>query len=195
MKRIFQNQIDVKISRKTLAEKIKNGVPVSTPPTLAAKIENEDEDKEDEKDWFLEAFLVGYRKEKDRRRRLRAASEEKEKKAMNRKKLEDEMRKEEKEKFEEEIVGKLNNIKETLDTLKGEERKLRLEIEELRREVKEERPVKVIVEIKNGVGRIQGVSGPQVNDSYMNQEVKDVTLVQQDNTQHKTKHMKQEVRM
>ena len=60
------------------------------------KTENEDGNKEGEKDWFLEAFLVGYRKEKDRRQRLRAASEEKEKKAMNRKKLEDETRKEEK---------------------------------------------------------------------------------------------------
>ena len=113
---------------------------------------------------------------------------------MNRKKLEDEMRKEEKEKFEEKIVGELTNIKETLDTLKGEERKLGLEKEELRWEVMEEWPVKVIVELRDGVGRIQGVSGLQVNDSYMNQEAKDVTLAQQDNTQHNTQHMKQEVK-
>ena len=33
------------------------------------KVESEDVSEEDEKDWFLEAFLVGYRIEKDRRKR------------------------------------------------------------------------------------------------------------------------------
>ena len=159
--------------------------------SLETKIENEDENKEGEKDWFLEAFVVGYRKEKDRRQRLKAAKEEREKKAMDRKKLEEDSRKEEKEKFEKRMIGELINMKETLETLKEEEKRLRLEIEELRREVKEERPVKVIVEMKNRVGRIQGVSSPQVNDSDMKQEVKDVTLAQQDNTQHNTPMMKE----
>ena len=50
------------------------------------------------------------------------------------------------------------------------------------------------MEIRDGVGRIQGASGLQVNDSYVSQEVKDVTLEQQNNTQHNTQHMKQEAK-
>ena len=46
------------------------------------KVENEDVSEEDEKDWFLEAFLVGYRTEKDRRKRVGAEKKEREKKAV-----------------------------------------------------------------------------------------------------------------
>ena len=51
------------------------------------KTKNEEESEKDEKDWFLEAFLVGYRMEKDRRQRLKAEKEEREKKAVAREKI------------------------------------------------------------------------------------------------------------
>ena len=69
------------------------------------KTGNDYGNKEGEKDWFLEAFLVGYRKEKDRRQRLKSAKEEREKKAMHRKKIEEEWRREEREKVENRMRG------------------------------------------------------------------------------------------
>ena len=56
------------------------------------KIKNENGNKKGEKDWFLEAFLVGYRGAKDRRQRLKARKEEREKKAVDREKIEMERR-------------------------------------------------------------------------------------------------------
>ena len=64
------------------------------------KVENEDVSEEDEKDWFLEAFLVGYRTEKDRRKRLGAEKEERKKREVPREKYEKERRREEKVNFE-----------------------------------------------------------------------------------------------
>ena len=54
------------------------------------KVESEDVSEEDEKDWFLEAFLVGYRTEKDRRKRVGAEKEERKKRAVAREKIEKE---------------------------------------------------------------------------------------------------------
>ena len=51
-----------------------------------SKEKNDDESEEADRDWFLEAFLVGYRMEKDRRKRMGAKKEEREKKAMAEKK-------------------------------------------------------------------------------------------------------------
>ena len=101
------------------------------------KITGNDGNKEGEKDWFLEAFLVGYRKEKDRRQRLNSAKEEREKKAMDRKKIEEEWRREERKKLENRMMGELIRMKKTLVTVREEGKKLRLKIEELRKEVKE----------------------------------------------------------
>ena len=56
------------------------------------KVENEDVSEDDEKDWFLEAFLVGYRTEKDRRKRVGAEKEERKKRAVAREKIENEQR-------------------------------------------------------------------------------------------------------
>ena len=81
---------------------------------------------------------MGYRKEKDRRQRLNSAKEEREKKAMDRKKIEEEWRREEREKLENRMMGELIGVKKTLETVREEGKKLRLEIEELRKEVKEE---------------------------------------------------------
>ena len=46
------------------------------------KEKNDEESEEVDRDWFLEAFLVGYRMEKDRRQRMEAENEEREKKAI-----------------------------------------------------------------------------------------------------------------
>ena len=78
---------------------------------------NGDGSKKDEKDWFLEAFLVSYRKEKDRRQRLKSEKEEREKKAMDRKKIENEWRREEREKFENSMMMELNCLNKTLETV------------------------------------------------------------------------------
>ena len=40
-----------------------------------SKEKNDDESEEADRDWFLEAFLVGYRMEKDRRKRMGAEKE------------------------------------------------------------------------------------------------------------------------
>jgi len=102
--------------------------------------------------------------------------EEREKKAMDRKKIEEEWRREEREKFENSMMEELNCMKKTLETVKKEEKKLRLEVEELKKKVKEEKLVKVIVEITNRVGRMKDVNDPQANDTEMIEEIKDVTL-------------------
>ena len=63
------------------------------------KEKNDEESEEVDRDWFLEAFLVGYRMEKDRRQRMEAEMEEREKKAIAEKKIEKERRREERENF------------------------------------------------------------------------------------------------
>ena len=114
------------------------------------KVENEDVSEEDEKDWFLEAFLVGYRTEKDRRKRVGAEKEERKKRAIAREKIEKERRREERENFENRLVMELKDMRNTLETVKEEKRKLRQEVEELRKSVREEKIVRVVVEIING---------------------------------------------
>ena len=133
------------------------------------KDENEDGNKEGEKDWFLEAFLVGYRKEKDRRQRLKSAKEEREKKAMHRKKMEEEWRREEREKVENRMMGELISVKKTLEKVREEGKKLRLEIEELR---KEEGLVKWIAELIKRMGKENVVNDYQVRNSGTIDELK-----------------------
>ena len=113
------------------------------------KVENEDVSEDDEKDWFLEAFLVGYKTEKDRRKRVGAEKEERKKRAVAREKIEKERRREERENFENRLVMELKDMRNTLETVKEEKRKLRQEVEELRKLVREEKIVKVVVEIIN----------------------------------------------
>ena len=57
---------------------------------------------------------------------------------MDRKKIENEWRREEREKFENSMMMELNCLNKTLETVQKEERKLRLEVEELRKKIKEE---------------------------------------------------------
>ena len=135
------------------------------------KTTENDGNKEEEKDWFLEAFLVGYRKEKDRRQRLNSVKEEREKKAMDRKKTEEEWRREERSKFENKMMGELIRMKKTLVTVREEGKKLRLKIEELRKEVKEERLVKVIAEKINRVGKVKEANGHKARISEMKEEL------------------------
>ena len=150
------------------------------------KNENWDGDEKDEKDWFLEAFLVGYRKEKDRRQRLKAEKAEREKKAMDNKKIENERRREEREKFENKMMMELDYVRKTLETLKEEEGMLRLEVEELRRNIKEEKVVRVIVEIVNSADKTKEVNVCQVRSSEVKDEIKDVTLAQPNTVQYNT---------
>ena len=60
---------------------------------------------------------MSYRKEKDRRQRLKSEKEEREKKAMYRKKIENEWRREEREKFENSMMIELNCLNKTLETV------------------------------------------------------------------------------
>ena len=113
------------------------------------KEKNDEESEEVDRDWFLEAFLVGYRMEKERRQRMEAEVEEREKKAIAEKKIEKERRREERENFEMCLMKELKCLRNTIETMKEEEVRLRLEIEELKKSSKEENTVKVIVEIVN----------------------------------------------
>ena len=58
---------------------------------------------------------------------------------MDRKKIENEWRREEREKFENSMMMELNCLNKTLETVQKEERKLRLEVEELGKKIKEEK--------------------------------------------------------
>ena len=121
--------------------------------------------EEDEKDWFLEAFLVGYRMEKDRRKRLGAEKEERKKKEVAREKYEKERRREERVNFENKLMEELKDMKNTLETMEVEERKLRQEVEEMRRSMKEEKIVKIVVEIRNGDDKVTELDIPQILSS------------------------------
>ena len=125
------------------------------------KEKNDDESEEVDRDWFLEAFLVGYRMEKDRRQRMEAEMEEREKKAIAEKKIEKERRREERENFEMCLMKELKCLRNTIETMKEEEVRLRLEIEELRKSSKEENTVKVIVEIVNREDKMKEVVIPK----------------------------------
>ena len=119
---------------------------------------NDDESEEVDRDWFLEAFLVGYRMEKDRRKRMGAEKEEREKKVLAKKMIEKERRREERENFEKSLMKELIDMRKTLETVKEEEEKLRLEVEELKESNKEEKIVRVIVEIRNGDDKMKEVN-------------------------------------
>ena len=125
------------------------------------KEKNDEESEEVDRDWFLEAFLVGYRMEKDRRQRMEAEMEEREKKAIAEKKIEKEQRREERENFEMCLMKELKCLRNTIETMKEEEVRLRLEIEELKKSSREENTVKVIVEIVNGEDKMKEVVIPK----------------------------------
>ena len=125
------------------------------------KEKNDKESEEVDRDWFLEAFLVGYRMEKDRRQRMEAEKEEREKKALAKKMIEKERRREERENFEMCLMKELKCLRNTIETMKEEEVRLRLEIEELKKSSKEENTVKVIVEIVNGEDKMKEVVIPK----------------------------------
>ena len=125
------------------------------------KEKNDEESEEVDRDWFLEAFLVGYRMEKERRQRMEAEVEEREKKAIAEKKIEKERRREERENFEMCLMKELKCLRNTIETMKEEEERLRLEIEELKKSSKEENTVKVIVEIVNREDKMKEVVIPK----------------------------------
>ena len=103
--------------------------------------------KEDERDLFLEGFLTGYRIERSRRYRLRAEYEEKTKKESKTKKEEKEWRREIREIIEKELEKKLDSLKRTIESECEERRKLKLENDELRKKLEEERVAKEKVEM------------------------------------------------
>ena len=135
------------------------------------KVENEDVSEDDEKDWFLEAFLVGYKTEKDRRKRVGAEKEERKKRAVAREKIEKERRREERENFENRLVMELKDMRNTLETVKEEKRKLRQEVEELRKSVREEKIVRVVVEIVNRADKVKEDDISQVVSSVIPTQV------------------------
>ena len=81
------------------------------------------------------------------------------------------------------MMEELNSMKKTLETVKKEAMKLRLEVKELRTETKEEKLAKEIVEATYGGGKMQEVSGPQVRENVMKEEIKDVALAQHNTVQ------------
>ena len=119
-------------------------------PNSQSNVENFDANEDDEKDWFLEAFLIGYKTEKDSRKRLGAEKEERKKREVAREKYEKERRREERVNFENKLMEELKDMRNTLETMKEEEGKLRQEVEELRMSIKEEKIVRIVVEIRNG---------------------------------------------
>ena len=135
------------------------------------KVENEDVSEEDEKDWFLEAFLVGYRTEKDRRKRVGAEKEERKKRAVAREKMEKERSREERENFEKRLMMELKDMRNTLEIVMEEKRKLRQEVEELKKSVKEEKIVRVVVEIINGADKMKEDGISQVVSSVIPTQV------------------------
>ena len=95
-----------------------------------------------EKDWFLEGFLVGYRKEKDRqekdrKQRMKTLEEERKKKEIDSEKIVTEWKREERERFDNKMMEDLNGMKKTLETVMEEAMKLRLEVKELKNEIEE----------------------------------------------------------
>ena len=135
------------------------------------KVENEDVSEEDEKDWFLEAFLVGYRTEKDRRKRVGAEKEERKKREVARERFEKDRRREERAKFENKLMEELKELRNTIEAMKEEEGKLRQEVEELRKSVKEEKIVRVVVEIRNGDDKMIEAGIPQVDSNMVPTQV------------------------
>ena len=137
------------------------------------KVESEDVSEEDEKDWFLEAFLVGYRTEKDRRKRVGAEKEERKKRAVARERMEKERSREERENFEKRLMMELKDMRNTLEIVMEEKRKLRQEVEELRKSVKEEKIVRVVVEIVNRADKVKEDDISQVVSSVIPTQVSD----------------------
>ena len=127
--------------------------------------------EDDEKDWFLEAFLIGYKTEKDRRKRLGAEKEERKKREVAREKYEKERRREERVNFENKLMEELKDMKNTLETMKEEEGKLRQEVEELRKSMKEEKIVRIVVEIRNGADKVTEVDIPQIVNNVIPTQV------------------------
>ena len=140
-------------------------------PNSQPNVENFDANEDDEKDWFLEAFLIGYKTEKDRRKRLGAEKEERKKKEVAREKYEKERRREERVNFENKLMEELKDMKNTLETMEVEERKLRQEVEEMRRSMKEEKIVKIVVEIRNGDDKVTEVDIPQIVNNVIPTQV------------------------
>ena len=136
-------------------------------PNFQPNVENFDANEDDEKDWFLEAFLIGYKTEKDRRKRLGAEKEERKKREVAREKFEKDRRREERAKFENKLMEELKELRNTIEAMKEEEGKLRQEVEELRKSVKEEKIVRVVVEIRNGDDKMTEAGIPQVDSNMV----------------------------
>ena len=142
-----------------------------------------------EKDWFLEGFLVGYRKEKDRRekdrkQRIKALEEERKKKEIDSEKILTEWKREEREKFDNKMREDLNDMKKTLGTVMEEAMKLRLEVKELKNEIKERKlsPALDLAPAPCPAPDLAPAS-PQVKENVLKEEFNDVTLAQHNTVQ------------
>ena len=95
------------------------------------KIGNKNRNEGDESDYFLKGFLVGYRRKKDIIHRLRVKQEENVREFVVRKE-EKEWRSEVREMIEKEVTHKLDDMKQTIESLNEDRRKLKIEMEELK---------------------------------------------------------------
>ena len=105
-----------------------------------------------------------------------AEKEEREKKALAKKMIEKEQRREERENFEKSLMKELIGMRKTLETVKEEEEKLRLEVEELKKSNKEDKIVRVIVEIRNGDDKMKEVDISQVSSGVISTVPTQVTV-------------------
>ena len=127
---------------------------------------------------WLEGFIVGRRTEVNRRNRVKAEQEERARIALERKKIEKEWEREKRDNIVIDMRKELEYMKQTLVSGREERRKLRLEVEELKRKPKEERTVKVIVVLTNDVSKGKVDSSPHHSISGMKKDITDVTLAQ-----------------
>ena len=78
---------------------------------------------------------------------------------------------EKKEKSSKILMKELKDMRNTLETVKEEEGRLRQKVEELSKSIKEEKIVRVVVEIRNGADKIKEVGIPQVVSSVIPTQV------------------------
>ena len=78
---------------------------------------------------------------------------------------------EERENFEKRLMMELKDMRNTLEIVMEEKRKLRQEVEELRKSVKEEKIVRVVVEIINGADKMKEDGISQVVSSVIPTQV------------------------
>ena len=104
------------------------------------------------------------------------------------KKEEREWRREERDKIEKELNNELDGLRWTIESVKEDGRKLKLEIEDLRKKFEEERFVKDMVGMTNGLIEEKVNSASQESNTEMSDKIRDISLAQPSLAQPQPQH-------